>query len=39
MLGAKRVYTLYVNMPNLTSASGSWILNFAELDDVKLAHT
>lgn len=35
MLGAKRVYTLYVNMPNLTSASGSWILNFAELDDVE----
>jgi TonB family protein len=35
MLGAKKVYTLYVNMPNLTSASGSWILNFAELDDME----
>jgi TonB family protein len=33
VLGAKRVYTLHVNMPNLTSASGSWILNFAELDE------
>ncbi len=33
VLGAKRVYTLHVNMPNLTSASGSWVLNFAELDD------
>lgn len=33
VLGAKRVYTLYVNMPNLTSASGSWVLNFAELDE------
>jgi TonB family protein len=33
VLGAKRVYTMHVNMPNLTSASGSWILNFAELDD------
>jgi TonB family protein len=33
VLGAKRVYTLHVNMPNLTSASGSWILNFAELND------
>jgi TonB family protein len=32
VLGAKRVYTLHVNMPNLTSASGSWILNFAELN-------
>ncbi len=33
VLGAKRVYTLHVNMPNLTSASGSWILNFAEMDE------
>jgi TonB family protein len=31
ILGAKRVYTIYVNMPNLTSATGSWVLNFAEL--------
>jgi TonB family protein len=34
VLGSKRVYTLHVNMPNLTSASGSWVLNFAELDDL-----
>jgi TonB family protein len=27
----KRVYTLNVNMPNLNSSTGSWILNFAEL--------
>jgi TonB family protein len=33
VLGAKRIYTLHVNMPNLTSASGSWILNFAELNE------
>lgn len=33
VLGSKHVYTLHVNMPNLTSASGSWILNFAELDE------
>ncbi len=33
MLGSKHVYTLHVNMPNLTSASGSWILNFAELNE------
>ena len=33
VLGSKRVYTLYMNMPNLTSASGSWILNFADMDD------
>jgi TonB family protein len=27
----KRVYTMNVNMPNLNSATGSWILKFAEL--------
>jgi TonB family protein len=25
---------LYVNMPNMTSAAGSWVLNFAELDEM-----
>jgi TonB family protein len=35
-LGSKRLYTLHVNMPNLTSASGSWILNFAELNESEL---
>ncbi len=34
VLGSKRVYTLHVNMPNLTSASGSWVLNFAEMDEM-----
>lgn len=33
VLGSKRVYTLRVNMPNMTSASGSWILSFAELNE------
>jgi TonB family protein len=33
VFGSKRVYTLHVNMPNLTSASGSWVLNFAELNE------
>jgi TonB family protein len=28
---AKHVYSLNVNMPNLNSATGSWILNFSEL--------
>jgi protein TonB len=32
ILSGKEVYTLHVNLPNLTSASGSWILNFAQLD-------
>jgi len=30
--GIKRTYTLHINMPNLTSAAGSWILRFAELN-------
>ena len=30
--GPRRVYTIYLNMPNLTSGSGSWILRFAELN-------
>lgn len=32
ILGSE-VYTLHVNRPNLTSATGSWILSFAELDE------
>ncbi len=33
VLNGKRVYTLHVNMPNMTSSSGSWVLNFAELNE------
>jgi TonB family protein len=33
VLAGKQVYTLHVNMPNLTSVSGSWVLNFAELNE------
>jgi len=33
ILSDKQVYTLYINMPNMTSVSGSWVLNFAQLDD------
>ncbi|HEY4739520.1 MAG TPA: TonB family protein [Candidatus Acidoferrales bacterium] len=32
ILSGKRVYTTNINLPNLTSAKGSWILNFAELE-------
>ena len=31
VFGPKRVYALHVNMPNLNSATGSWLLNFSEL--------
>ena len=30
--GSRRVHTLTINMPNLTSGSGSWVLRFAELN-------
>ena len=30
--GNRRVYTVYINMPNLASGAGSWILRFAERD-------
>jgi protein TonB len=31
IFASKRVYTVHVNMPNLNSSTGSWILNFSEL--------
>jgi len=31
IFASKRVYTMHVSMPNLNSATGSWILNFSEL--------
>src|SRR5215470_2329577 len=31
IFSSKRVYTMHVNMPNLNSATGSWIINFSEL--------
>jgi TonB family protein len=31
IFASKRVYTTHVNMPNLNSATGSWIINFSEL--------
>ncbi len=30
VLGPWRIHTLLLNMPNLTSSSGSWVLDFAE---------
>jgi TonB family protein len=32
---AKPYYSLTMNMPNLTSATGSWIIRFAELQETK----
>lgn len=31
VFGSKRSYALSLNMPNLTSATGSWVIRFAEL--------
>jgi TonB family protein len=33
ILSGREVYTMDINMPNFTSVTGSWILNFAELDE------
>jgi len=33
ILSGKEVYTMHIDLPNLTSATGSWVLNFAELDE------
>jgi TonB family protein len=33
VFGAKRYYSLVLNMPNLTSSGGSWIIRFAELNE------
>jgi protein TonB len=39
IFGPKRIYTLHVNMPNLASVTGSWILSFVEMQDLDEAHT
>jgi TonB family protein len=33
IFGERTFYTMHVNTPNISSKMGSWILNFAELDD------
>lgn len=33
VFGGKKYYQMTLNMPNLTSAGGSWIIRFAELND------
>ncbi len=35
--GPKPVYTVHVNMPNLASATGSWVLKFVEFTPVGVA--
>jgi TonB family protein len=35
VFGNKKYYSMILNMPNLTSAGGSWIIRFAELNDTK----
>lgn len=32
IFASKKIYKMLVNMPNLNSATGSWILNFSELN-------
>jgi TonB family protein len=33
VFGGKQIYTLALNMPNLASTGGSWVIRFAQLDD------
>ena len=33
VLSSKDVYTMHIDMPNLTSFSGSWIVKFAQLEE------
>ena len=33
VFGAKQIYTLALNTPNLSSTGGSWIIRFAQLDE------
>jgi protein TonB len=33
VFGAKQIYTLALNTPNLTSSGGSWIIRFAQLEE------
>jgi len=33
IFGARTVYTMNINMPNISSVTGSWVLKFAALDD------
>ncbi|MFB3917160.1 MAG: TonB family protein [Terriglobales bacterium] len=33
VFGAKRIYSMTLNMPNLSSSGGSWIIRFAQLRD------
>ena len=35
VFAGKKYYSMQLNMPNLTSAAGSWIIRFAELKDNK----
>jgi TonB family protein len=35
VFGPKRFYSMILNMPNLSSAGGSWIIRFAELNQTR----
>lgn len=37
VFGGKKYYQMILNMPNLTSAGGSWVMRFAELTDDRKA--
>jgi TonB family protein len=38
VFGNRRFYSVTLNMPNLNSAGGSWVIRFAELDHASSSH-
>lgn len=38
ILSGKEMYTMHIDMPNMTSASGNWVMSFAQLDESELPY-
>ena len=38
LLSGKEMYTLHIDMPNMTSVSGNWVISFAQLDEGELPY-
>jgi TonB family protein len=38
ILSGKEMYTMHIDMPNMTSATGNWVMSFAQLDEGDLPY-
>jgi TonB family protein len=38
ILSGKEIYTLHIDMPNMTSVTGNWVVSFAQLDEGELPY-